>query len=269
MSVSPARFPGLLVLAFISGVAATCMGQSQAPPPVLVPLASAIYDLGFVIQATETRQKADALEAGHHVFEAMQLFEKLISSAAELPPGLQHGYQFDVILAACHLDAARTRIAYGEGLHELKMREENQGLIMAHLNAIPGLVVAASQDVDADAHRSKFKADAYTLLAAGQLYVGVLNSSAKDLDVCIKAYQKLAQTDPNAAVQARRMIKYVKGLERQVNHSIFSYDNIVKLTAAIVKEAVPDVGGWLAAGIEFGAGYYKEHRSEPVPPTVR
>ncbi len=235
--------------------------------PAQVP---AELEASFMQSARQTQAQADQFEAEHRTFEAMQQFEKLIADAALLPPELQHTYQFHVILAASHLDAARTRIIYGGTLRDsLKMREENQRLVLDHLNLIPTLVVAASNEVGQGPDRPKFKADAYKILGAGEAYKALTNNSTHDLDVAITAYQKLATIDPAAAKQAKHMVSYLQGVKREMTKSILSYDNIVHISSALVKEAVPDVGGWLAAGIELGAHFYKEHRSDPEPPKAR
>ena len=259
---------------FFASIAIGAQAQSTTAGKRTMPLVSTVEEVVFLDNAKKTQAQADQLESQHDLYGAMMEFEKLIATSGQLSSALLHSYRYYMIIAASHLDAARTRIAYGAVYRGQRQAwEDNQGLIRNHLTAIPNFVVSAadvaSKELASGTEREHFRADAYKLLAAGLFYRGILNSAPQDVNEAIRAYEQLAKTDPGSTAQAKRMISYLGGVRRQMENSALSYDNVVKLSSGIVKAAVPKWGTWLAPTLEIVAEYYKEHRSEPSPPRAR
>ncbi len=199
--------------------------------------------------------------------ESIQANEEIVAEANTLSPGSFHTYGYDMVVAGAHLDAARERISYGASLaNNLSLTEQNKKIILDHLHAVPALVVDAANRASGSVPLEHFRCQAYKMLASGAFFQGVTANSARDLQLAVGAFEKVSACDPASKREASKMISYIKGVEREMSHAPFRADNVVKVASKFIGLALPGYGSYLAAGLDFGYGFYKERKKAPEPP---
>jgi hypothetical protein len=238
--------------------------QTPAPARPRLPLVSALSEAMFLQKAAGSSERAKALEKQNDRLGAVQEYERLIEESAGLSPDLQHTYEFYMVVAGAHLDAARARMDYSVTLSDQKLREQNQTYISRHLKQVPALVIAA-KDV-ATAGDQHFVCEAYKLLGSGRCLLGIVNQSSPDLLSAIEALKHVETCDPSVAAQTREMISYAKRLEADISNRIFRADNIAKMFSKIVSISVPKVGGYLAGALDIAWDSHKEKENKKAVP---
>lgn len=249
---------------------ASAQANSDGTRPSL--LDSALAEGRFFDEAKKSLSRAREFESNHALFDAVQEYEDLIASSEKVSAmaKLMHGYEYNVVLAGAHLDAARTRMAYGVSFNKnLDLTEQNRVRIENHLKAVPSLVLAATQAASGRPEYEKSRCNAYKLLADGQFLTGMIDLSSKDLLGAIEAYKKVAACDPESASQAQAMISYTKSVEADISKKILRADNVAKVVSKFVSLSVPKVGSYLSMAIDLGYDFYKEKKKVPSPATLR
>jgi hypothetical protein len=249
---------------------ASAQANSDGTRPSL--LDSALSEVRFLDEAKKSLGRAREFESKHALFDAVQEYEDLIASSGKLSAtaNLMHGYEYYVVLAGAHLDAARTRMAYGVSFNKnLDLTEQNRVRIENHLRAVPNLVVEARQSVAGRPGYEKSLCSAYKLLAYGQFLTGMIDLTSKDLLGAIETYKKVAACDPESAPQAQAMISYTKSVEADISKKTLRADNVAKVVSKFVSVSVPKVGSYLSMAIDLGYESYKEKKKSPSPSTLR
>jgi hypothetical protein len=237
----------------------------QTPARDWLPLVSFVSEIMFLDQANEAASRARQFESRNALIEAAREYERLINDSAALSPELKHSYEFYMVLAGAHLDAARVRMNYDAALGtSLDLTEENRARIGAHLREVPGLVAAANKLVSgSDVER--FRCEARKLLANGQCFLGILNRYSPDLLAAIRTYGEVEKCDPKSAAQAREMVSYAKSVEADISKRLFRTDNIAKALSKVVSLSVPRVGGYLSGTMDLLYEFYKEKHGKTMP----
>ena len=234
----------------------------NAQRPGVIPLFQNAVETPFLEEAKNRSDRAKEMENQHSYLRAAQEYEAEISRA-QVNPSLSTSYSVTLVLANAHLDAARVRMKYADSLKDLGLHEQNQSLITQHLAQIPGLVVSAAQNVGRGKSVEKFKCLAYKLLGHASFLQGSVNQSPNNIQLAIKAYERTLSCDPEAAPQTKQIIAYLKGVDRDMRHSIISNDNIEKMVSKVVSLSAGSLGTFLSAGIDVGYEYVKAHPRTP------
>jgi hypothetical protein len=234
-----------------------------------LPIVSAVSEIVFLDDAKRSLARARNFESKQAILDAVREYEGLIGRSEELPAQLKHSYEFYVVLAGAHLDAARTRVSHASSLTKsLDLTEQNQARISDHLKAVPSLVVAA-RDAPGVPELAKFRCDAYKLLAHGMFLTGTVNLDSKHLLLAIDTYKKVALCDKESGSQAQAMISYTKSVENDVSKKILRANNVAKVISKSLSISVPRVGSYLSMAIDLGYEFYKEKKKAPIPPALR
>ena len=250
---------------FAASFVTVAHGETPSPPPrPRLPLVSGVNEILFLGEARDALARAQAFENRNEIFGAVLEYERLIDQAATQAES-QHTYEYFMVLAGAHLEAAHARLVYGgKFANNLTLKEQNEERVVAHLREIPGLVVAASKLGPPGDPR--FKCEAYKLLANGLCFQGIVESNSANLLRAIEIYHDVEKCDPGSAVQTGRMISYAKSLEADISKRVFRADNIAKVISKVVSLSVPRFGNYLSAAVDFGYQVYREKKSgEKMP----
>ncbi len=240
--------------------------QQQSGPEPGMRLGAVMKTLQFVDLAAAKVKRAQAL-AGRSSFEAIGEYEALITTGESLPESGRRFYEFDVVMAGAHLEAARLRLAYGAGLKgDLRSIEQNKAIILLHTDKVPAYVVEAMRRAVESGGAEVFRCQAMKMLGEGQVVRGLAADSASDLHSAVETYEKVAACDPESRKDARAMISYIKGVERDLSAGLLHPDNMVKVATRLIEVSVPKLGNFLSVGIDLAYRFYKNSRRLPAPP---
>ncbi len=238
--------------------------QAEAGPRMR--LGAMMETLQFVDLAAAKAKRAQAL-AGRSNFEAILEYEALITTGEALPESGRRFYEFDVVMASAHLEAARLRLAYGAGLKgDLRSSEQNKAIILQHADKVPSYVVDAMRSAKEAGGAEAFRCQAMKMLGEGGVLRGLAAGSPSDLHFAVETYEKVAACDPESRKNARAMISYIKGVERDLSAGLLHPDNMVKVVTRLIEVSVPELGNFLSAGIDLAYKFYKNSRHLPEPP---
>jgi hypothetical protein len=208
---------------------------------------------------------------------SLEAQEKYESIAQALATGF---YSEDLVAAASYLDAARMRIKGGGQYGENINRESNLKAIFSELKqaetllngAEPGrLSPLARRELENSARKMTFHPSAGApclvdgrklLLARVYFARGNLDQSGVEIETSLGMFRNIEKNCPNGDPTISEMISYVSAVERQVTHSPFSRDNLIK-TAEALSKLVPDAGAFLPSLIELVNQWALSHQQPP------
>ena len=242
--------------------------ESYAQPSIQAPLYGRIQDFSkkTLDDALATSERANGHARQDNFFQAVQEYEALLARSQGIPNAMM-SYPVLMALAGAHLEAAIDRVMYADRSPALQkslaLREQNQTAINNHISSVYTLVGTAAREAGASGiagpDKAKFVCGARDKLAAAISLHGIVNSIPGDVDKGIKGYEATESCSPDA----KRAIRYLRGMRRDISNSPMSSDSIAKIVSLFVKEIVPH-GNLISEFIDLGYDYYKKNR-----PSVR